>query len=117
VNAQADSSGRTGKQQFDRAAQNSSGLPPCVKINVLELTESTATITWYDPTRCRYEDQRWRRHRARRAGVCSMTGALIAPHADVFRPAGPRRLAANADAMILTRALQCAAADSAGDNE
>jgi hypothetical protein len=117
VKAQAYCSARTGKQQYDRSDQNSSGPPSCVKINVLELTESAATITWYDPTRCRYVDQRWRRRRAGRAGVCSMTGVLIARGADVFHPADPRRLAANADAMILTRALQCAAASSAGDNE
>jgi hypothetical protein len=41
-----------------------------------------------------------------------MTGAPIAVGADVFHPARVRGVAANADAMILTRALQCAAADS-----
>jgi hypothetical protein len=87
-----------------------------VTINVLELTESFATIGWYDPTRCRYEDQRWRRFKARRAGVCAMTGSLIATGADVFRPLATRRNPANADAMILARALQCLdAADSDGD--
>jgi hypothetical protein len=51
----------------------------CVTINVLELTESYATIGWHDPTRCRYEDQRWRRFRTLRAGVCAMTGPRSRP--------------------------------------
>jgi hypothetical protein len=45
-----------------------------------------------------------------------MTGSLIATGADVFRPLATRRNPANADAMILARALQClGAADSDGD--
>ena len=87
--------------------------PICVTINVLELTERSATIAWYDPTRCRYEDQHWSRFKARHAGVCAMTGVPILPGADVFHRPRIRGGAANADAMILTRALLCAAADSA----
>jgi hypothetical protein len=101
---------------YSRGVPDTQGLWACVTINVLELTESSATIGWYDPTRCRYEDQRWRRFKARRAGVCAMTGSLIAAGADVFRPVPARRNPANADAMILARALQClGAADSDGD--
>ncbi|CAB3807168.1 DUF3331 domain-containing protein [Pararobbsia alpina] len=86
----------------------------CVTINVLELTESYATIGWYDPTRCRYEDQRWRRFRTLRAGVCAMTGAPIVAGTDVFHPIATRSGPANADTMILAHALQCVgAAESA----
>jgi hypothetical protein len=41
-----------------------------------------------------------------------MTGAQIAVGADVFHPARIRGVAANADAMILTHALQCAAPEA-----
>jgi Domain of unknown function (DUF3331) len=103
---------------YRAAFSGTKGFEACVTINVLELTESSATIGWYDPTRCRYEDQRWRRFKARRAGVCAMTGSLIEAGADIFRPVSPRGALANADAMILARALQrLGAADSDGDAE
>jgi hypothetical protein len=90
------------------------GFRTCVRINVLELTESFATIGWYDPTRCRYGDQRWGRFKTLHAGVCAISGARIAAGTDVFRPVPTRSGAANADAMILARALQCVfATDSA----
>ena len=57
------------------------------------------------------------RFKARHAGVCAMTGVPITPGADVFHPARIRGGAANADAMILTRALRCATADSVCDDE
>jgi len=100
------------RKRYGPASLDTPGFQACVTINVRELTESSATIGWYDPTRCRYEDQHWSRFKARHAGVCAMTGIPIAPGADVFRPAHTRGGAANADAMILMRALQCAAADS-----
>jgi Domain of unknown function (DUF3331) len=94
------------------------GFRTCVTINVLEVTESSATLGWYDPTRCRYEDQRWNRFKTHRAGVCAMTGALITAGTDVFHPARAPKVPANADAMILACALRCAAAaDSAGGAE
>jgi Domain of unknown function (DUF3331) len=100
------------RERHNQASRDTQGFRACVTINVLELTDSSATIGWYDSTRCRYEDQHWRRFKALHAGVCAMTGAPIAVGADVFHPAGRTRgIAANADAMILTRALQCAAAD------
>jgi hypothetical protein len=70
----------------------------------------------WSTTRSRYQDQRWRRFKARRPGGCGMTGSLIAAGADVFRPAPALRHPANAEAMILGRALQClGAVDSDGD--
>jgi hypothetical protein len=83
----------------------------CATIKVLEVTESSATICWYDSTLCRYEDQRWRRLKTQRAGICAMSGAMIAVGDDVFHPV-PRNIAANADAMILTLVLRRAAAQS-----
>jgi Domain of unknown function (DUF3331) len=83
----------------------------CATIKVLEVTESSASICWYDSTLCRYEDQRWRRLKTQRAGICAMSGAMIAMGDDVFHPV-PRNIAANADAMILTLVLRRAAAQS-----
>ena len=95
---------------------NTPSWPICATINVLEVTETSATIAWYDPTRCRYEDQRWLRLKTHQAGVCAMTGTRIAAGDDVFHPVRTRSGPANADALILARALQClGAADSARD--
>jgi hypothetical protein len=96
------------KKQRVPALRKPQGFSACVTIHVRELTESSATIGWYDPTCCRYEDQRWCRFKALRAGVCAMTGALIAAGADAFHPARGRRVPTNVGAMILAHALQCA---------
>jgi Domain of unknown function (DUF3331) len=92
------------------AIRDMQGFQACVTINVLELTESSAIIGWYDPTRCRYEDQRWRRFKTLHAGICAMTGTRIVAGADVFHPVRTRSGPANVDAMILADALQCAGA-------
>ena len=83
---------------------NTPSWPICATINVLEVTETSATIAWYDPTRCRYEDQRWSRLKTHQAGVCAMTGTRIAAGDDVFHPVRTRSGPANADALILARA-------------
>jgi hypothetical protein len=82
--------------------------PACasnVTINVLDRMERVATIAWHDPTSCHYDDQRWHRCIARRAGVCALTGARIVRGADIFRPSHSRPVPVNAHAMILTSAL------------
>jgi len=112
------SQGAWARTRCGPAFQDTQGFRACVTINVLEVTESSATIGWYDPTRCRYEDQRWYRFKTHRAGVCAMTGALITAGTDVFHPGRAPKVPANADAMILASALQCAAAaDSASGAE
>jgi hypothetical protein len=111
ISAQGSQGAHTGRR-YGPASLDTPGFQACVTINVRELTESSATIGWYDPTCCRYEDQHWCRFKARHGGVCAMTGAQIAVGADVFHPARIRGVAANADAMILTHALQCAAPEA-----
>ena len=78
----------------------------CVRIRIAELSAGTATLSWHDSTACHYEDQKWRRGKARRAGICSLSGQSVMRGADVFRPSrrgvrGP----VNSDAMILASAL------------
>jgi hypothetical protein len=73
-------------------------------------TTSTATIAWSDSTRCCYGDQVWRSSRARAPGVCAMSGRPIHPGDAVYRPRPCRPMPLNASAMILTSALNDAAA-------
>jgi hypothetical protein len=68
-------------------------------------TSSTATISWRDSTRCCYGDQVWRSSRARTEGVCAMSGRPIRPGDAVYKPRPCRPARRNADAMILTSAL------------
>jgi hypothetical protein len=71
-------------------------------VRILEArSESTITISWHDPTACHYGDQTWRRGRAKHAGRCAISGAVIAAGADVFLPPTRRPYAANAGTMIL----------------
>jgi hypothetical protein len=105
LNARVTNTTRTGRRgRF--SCREPQGFRACVTIYVRELTESSAVIGWCDSTRCRYEDQRWCRVTARRAGVCALTGTLIVAGADVYHPARTRSGPVNAGAMILTGALQ-----------
>jgi hypothetical protein len=70
-------------------------------IHVLERSNSTrVTLAWRDPSHCAYGDQEWYRTRARRSGVCAVSGREIRRGEDVYRPRPTRPLALNADAMI-----------------
>jgi hypothetical protein len=68
-------------------------------------SSSTATISWRDSTRCCYGDQIWHSSRARTPGVCALSGRPIRPGDAVYRPRLGRPAPRNADAMILTSAL------------
>ena len=68
-------------------------------------TPATATISWRDSTRCCYGDQLWRSSRARTEGICAMSGRPIRPGDAVYKPRFGRSAPRNADAMILTSAL------------
>ena len=65
---------------------------------------TTVTIEWRDATRCCYGDQVWRAMRARKAGVCAMSGDAIRPGDQVYAP-NPRPVPSNAGAMILASVL------------
>lgn len=74
-------------------------------VTVIERPTSTsATIAWRDSTNCRYGAQLWRLVRARKPGVCALSGVPIRPGEEIFKPCG-RLVAANADAMIHSAAL------------
>jgi hypothetical protein len=69
-------------------------------------SETCAKIAWSDPTRCCYGDQVWRAARARRSGVCVLSGEPIRRGDDVFRPSPGRQFIVNGNAMILASALR-----------
>ena len=78
----------------------------CVTVSLLDRpTSSTATISWRDSTRCCYGDQVWCASRARTEGVCAMSGRPIRRGDAVYKPRPCRPAPRNADAMILTSAL------------
>ncbi|KMQ81174.1 hypothetical protein BPMI_01864c [Candidatus Burkholderia pumila] len=75
-------------------------------VNVLERPSSTtAVIAWHDATRCSYGDQTWRTSRARKSGICAMSGRSIVPGDVVYRPSR-RSAPCNAHAMILASVLE-----------
>lgn len=80
-----------------RADQAVAGLT----IRVIERSTSTRlTLAWRDPSHCAYGDQEWIRTRARRTGVCAVSGRAIRRGEDAYRPRTMRPRALNADAMI-----------------
>lgn len=78
----------------------------CV-IRLLERTSATsATVSWSDSTSCCYGAQLWRRCKAKKAGVCSLSGQTIARGDAVYRPKRVRPIPRNVEAMILATVLE-----------
>jgi hypothetical protein len=69
-------------------------------------TATTVTLAWRDSTRCSYGDQVWHLTRARKDGVCAISGRAIHRGEAVFKPRITRPAPINADAMILDSVLQ-----------
>ncbi|MCP3724290.1 DUF3331 domain-containing protein [Paraburkholderia sp. BR14263] len=93
------------------ASRRSADKPvPGLTIRVLERATATrVTLAWRDPARCAYCDQEWYRTRARRSGVCAVSGREIRRGEHVYRPRPMRPQALNADAMIHSLVLDEAA--------
>jgi hypothetical protein len=82
------------------------GQPFDVRVHVIERpTQSTAIVVWRDSTHCSYGDQVWHASRARKAGVCAMSGQPINSGDAIFKPRPCRPAPLNADAMILERVV------------
>jgi hypothetical protein len=78
------------------------GQPFDVQVHVIDRpTQSTAIVVWRDSTHCSYGDQVWQASRARKAGVCAMSGQPINQGDAIFKPRPCRPAPLNADAMIL----------------
>lgn len=77
-----------------------------LSVRVIERsTDTRLTLAYRDPSRCAYGDQEWYLTRARRSGVCAVTGREIRRGEEVYRPRPMRPQALNADAMIHSFAL------------
>ncbi|WP_414136730.1 DUF3331 domain-containing protein [Burkholderia territorii] len=59
-------------------------------------------VSWSDPTRCRYDEQRWIAPKSRKSGWCAISGLEVCIGDLIFRPQfrGQYR-PANVDEMIL----------------
>ncbi|KWZ33200.1 DUF3331 domain-containing protein [Burkholderia anthina] len=70
-------------------------------------TDSSMLVSWSDPTRCRYDEQRWICAKARRLARCALTGQPIRVGDVIYKPQwrGERR-PANCREMILAAALE-----------
>lgn len=65
----------------------------------------TVALDWRDSTTCCYREQLWVAGRARVSGRCAMSGALIVPGDEIFRPRPARPTPRNVSAMVLAAAV------------
>ncbi|HHL4080643.1 MULTISPECIES: DUF3331 domain-containing protein [unclassified Burkholderia] len=70
-------------------------------------TDSSMLVSWSDPTRCRYDEQRWICAKARRLARCALTGQPIRIGDAIYKPQwrGEKR-PANCREMVLATALE-----------
>jgi hypothetical protein len=87
-----------------RVEANVSDWRPFVRI-IDRPSAHSLTIDWRDPTRCCYREQLWVAAHARVSGRCAMSGKLIAPGDEIFRPRPTRPAPKNVGAMILASAV------------
>ncbi|GAB6852420.1 DUF3331 domain-containing protein [Paraburkholderia kururiensis] len=87
-------------------AQPGSAMRRSVSLSVIERpTSTTVTIAWRDATHCSYGDQLWHVARARRSGICAMSGRAIRRGDLVYHPRRSRPKPLNDGAMILASVL------------
>lgn len=92
-----------GRRQSRRSTE---GRVEGLKIHLVErVTTTRVTLAWFDLSRCAYGNQEWHLTRARRSGVCAVSGRRIRRGENVYRPRPSRPQVLNADAMIYTDVL------------
>ena len=75
-------------------------------IRILEQpTSDILLISWREPGRCCYSEQRWVRRKARERGVCALSGAMVRAGDTVYAPTGKPE-PQNHDQVILNRSLR-----------
>jgi hypothetical protein len=84
-----------------------SGCSRAAIVAVERQTNSEVLVSWHDPTRCRYDEQRWTRMKSRVRGICALSGRTIRVGDEIYKPQwrGAKR-PANASAMILAMELE-----------
>ncbi|MFP3796515.1 DUF3331 domain-containing protein [Paraburkholderia sp. SIMBA_027] len=89
--------------------QGALGARSSAAVRIVERpTPMTASIIWMDPTACRYGEQIWRCTKARRNGVCVLSGESIRRGDEIYRPFGRRPAPANAESMMLATRVRLA---------
>ncbi len=84
-----------------RAQRIPASLPLRASIRLIERPNSTTvTVAWSDPTIGNFGDQTWRLTRARRTGICAISGRFIGCGDEIYRPMS-RPIPVNAKTMIL----------------
>ena len=83
----------------------------CTVTASCRLSDVTISVSWHDPTSCRYDDQTWRLGIARYDGRCALTGLPIYEGGKVYRPIPLRPAPSNSNAMILAVAVEHLPAD------
>ncbi|MEJ8796984.1 DUF3331 domain-containing protein [Trinickia caryophylli] len=81
--------------------------PRDITIRLLERQGAeAATIAWHDATRCSYGYQTWQAARARRSGICAVSGRTVRRGDEIFKPRLRKQRALNAGEMILASVLR-----------
>ncbi|PVX85914.1 DUF3331 domain-containing protein [Paraburkholderia unamae] len=90
------------------SCQPRTGRSEGVAIRIIERpTPYVASVTWTDSTSCHYGEQLWTCAKARRSGVCVLSGESIQRGDEVFRPLRRRRqMPANAGFMMLAASVR-----------
>ncbi|WP_278651131.1 DUF3331 domain-containing protein [Burkholderia lata] len=58
----------------------------CAIVAVERQTDSSVLVSWSDPTRCRYDEQRWISAKSRSLGRCALTGQTIRTGDAIYKP-------------------------------
>jgi hypothetical protein len=58
----------------------------CAIVDAERQTDSSVLISWSDPTRCRYDEQRWISAKSRTLGRCALTGITIHTGDAIYKP-------------------------------
>ncbi|AOI67226.1 hypothetical protein WS98_13255 [Burkholderia territorii] len=76
------------RRHRDEAPPASSGdaRRRCAIVAVERQTDSSVLISWSDPTRCRYDEQRWISAKSRALGRCALTGTTVRPGDAIYKP-------------------------------
>ena len=88
-----------------RAEANVSEWRPYVRV-IDRPSAHSLTLDWRDPTKCCYREQLWVAAHSRVHGRCAMSGKLISPGDEIFRPRPTRPVPRNVGAMILAAAVE-----------
>ncbi|KVE76352.1 DUF3331 domain-containing protein [Burkholderia cepacia] len=71
----------------DASAASSGGVRRrCAIIAAERQTDSSVLVSWSDPTRCRYDEQRWISAKSRALARCALTGTTIRPGDAIYKP-------------------------------